>query len=130
MNPYHTLTDDQLAEWHQLTVKVERLTADLAESRKATESVQRAAEEAYLKFLTDLRSKAQELKELTKRHIYQRDCAQKNAAALVSALAALKQLRDLATDGKISNKKTEWPGEVFRAIEDADEVIRASDIPF
>lgn len=130
MNPYHTLTDEQLAEWHQLTTKVDRLTADLAESRKATESVQARAEQERQTLTAELRRRGDRIAELTMKEIHSMSAVRSTSGALIETLKALKALHDLVMQGQVANKQAQWPGEVFRAVEAAHDALRKYDIPF
>lgn len=127
---YRTMTDDQLAEWHQLTQRVQVLTRDLAESKLETQAVQNVMHQERRTWADEMNKRADLIVELTSQHQTQRDAARRSAAALVLALRALEALRAVVLEGKVSPDSIHWPGEVFRAVQDADEVIRAYGIPF
>lgn len=127
---FRSMSDDQLAQWHQLTQRVEQLGRDLAEQKgqRAADNDRHAEEVRSLR--TELNTRADVIQQLTMSESHQKQAVRRAAAGLVLALKALEALRDLIQEGKVSAKSSEWPGEVFRAVQDADEVIRAYGIPF
>jgi len=114
----------------ELRARCAALERDLAESRKATESIQRAAEDERLKYLAELNRRGNALAEQMMRQIDMTTRHRREAAVNVLALKALKALRDLVMEGKVSNTQHGWPGEVFRALEDADDLLTRYGIPF
>lgn len=127
---YHSLTDAQLAEWHALTVRCERLTADLAESHKATDAVVEAAREQEARLRAEIgRTSAHalstEIKLTDQIGATRRACGQ-----LVTVLKALHELHHAITHPAVLGGQAWWPGEIHRAITDAEEVMRVTDIPF
>jgi hypothetical protein len=130
MNPFHTLTDEQLAEWHILHTKVERLTADLAESRKATEAVQVAAEEERQKLRAELAGRDNHIAVLLKLNALHQTALRRHAAALVETLTALRRLVAAITQAGEHHNTPEANAVLDKIFLEAQEVILRHDIPF
>lgn len=133
MNPanhYSTMTDDQLAQWHQLTTEVDRLRAELAQVKREREEEREAQNREYDQWCAQMADRAETIVDLTQKEATQRSMNRRSAAALMEALGALKQLVDCLTADKMEMSRRYWGGEVFRALEHAQEVAAAHGIPF
>jgi transposase len=129
-NHYSSMTDDQLAQWHQLTQRCDQLERDLAESRKATESVQAGAEierselKGRLRTQDDLLAK-EILERLSLRNAVRRLCAEQvqTLKALRRLVAALEQFHQC--DGMKEARDV-----LDKVTREAKEVIALLDVPF
>jgi len=127
---YRSMTDDQIAEWHQLVTRNDQLQRDLAESRKATESVQEALMEANANLYAAKLEASVNADTLTQKYLAYRDLTRRNAAGIVQCLRALKSLLEAVHLPAVLAHQQEWPGEVYRAVEEAEEVVKLLDVPF
>lgn len=127
---YHSMTDDQLAEWHQLTTRVDQLQRDLAESRKATESVQDKLLDANANLYAAKLEASVRADTLTQQMLANRDMARRNAASVVQCLRALRFLLDAVHLPAVLKHQNEWPREVFLAMQEAEEVVKLLGVPF
>lgn len=127
---YHTMTDEQLAEWHQLTTRVQLLTRDLAAARAATEAVQehaRTAEQSHRACLTDA---AIHLAQASRRASVLSDAVIRSTQQTGQVLTALKNLLAAFTSAAVLRHQGGWGSEVFLVIAEAEEVLKAIDYPF
>lgn len=130
MNPFHTLTDHQLAEWHLLHTKVERLSADLADSRQATEAVQVHAEEERQKLRAELTRRGDRIAELTMMEIHATSALRSTYGAQVETLTALRRLLAAVAQCEECDHDGAAVLVLDKITAEAQEVILRYDIPF
>ncbi len=127
---FHAMTDDQLAEWARLSASVHRLTADLAEARAGIDAVLLTARSEGNKLRAVIEQCRTTIADLTTKHAEQMSNARRTAAQLVVVLGALDALVKLILDDRMWRERQQWPGELYRAIDDAKEVLRLNGFPF
>lgn len=133
MNPpnhYSSMTDEQLAQWHQLSTRVERLAEELlaANEQILTLTAERDIQAAKLR--GELSDQACALAALSEKHTNQQQAARRNAAALMVTLEALRLVCRCFAASNMSDARRYSPGEMFRAIAEAEEVLRINGFPF
>lgn len=130
MTTVHTLTDDQFAEWDAMMKRYEQLLLDLIESRKATESVQAAAEDARQKYHAELKRRGDTIAELLVKLNDRTNQARFNAGGLVETLAALRRLLAALEQYDGTARDPMARRDLEKIAEEAREVVRKYDIPF
>lgn len=130
MNPSYPRAGDPVAEFNQLIMEHVELQRELADARRALTEAQTAADDARQRYHAELTRRGDTVAELLVKLNDRTSQVRANAAALVETLNALKALRDLVMEGRVSNQQTFWPGEVFRALDAASDVFRKHGIPF
>lgn len=130
MTDLYTLSEDQFAEYGTLRAKCERLQRDLEESRKATESVQAAAEESRQKYHAELTRRGDTIAELLVKLNDRTNHARFNAGGLVETLKALRRL--LESIGQYDRTAHDPAARrvLEKIVKEAEECVTKYDIPF
>lgn len=126
----YTLTQSEWDRYQTLKAEVIELVKESETRRETLRQLQADMRSEYAKWAREMNERAEAILALNAQLCTQTSAARRSAAGLVLALKALQALRDLVMEGKVSNDSFQWPGEVFRAVQDAEEVIRAYGIPF
>jgi len=129
-NHYHTMTDEQLAQWHQLTTRVEQLTRELALSRRAMEDYQAVAEQECMRLRSALTNSADVVMKLTKQLVDQKSANHRLCAAQVALLKALEALVRWSDGMRVDADTAPYPEEWEKAVREAREVLALNSIPF
>lgn len=113
-----------------LVKTIEQLQRDLTESRKATESVQAAAEEERVALRAELTRRGDTIAEAGIRSINLMNMVRQHAAALVETLKALRGLLDALDALDAHNGRASVRQAVACPVQAAREVLRKHDVPF
>lgn len=124
------MTDVPDGHHHSLYEEVEQLRRDLDESRKATEAIQRLWSEEVAKEKAGRAQLGADYLELSARHGRTLQSLASANAVYVRLHRALHILFLAFTDAAVMVHQAQWPGEIFRAIEDANDVLQELGIPF
>lgn len=130
MNPFHALTDEQLAEWHRLTVRCERLESDLLESRKAVEAAQNFGIEERQKLRAEITRRGDHIAEITLREIHAVSALRSTYGALVETLTALRRLLAALAQCEVFGNDGKALEVLNKIRDEAQDAIRRYDIPF
>lgn len=130
MNPYHSLTDEQLAEWHRLTTKCDQLEQAIVIIRKETEGAQALLTEENRTLRAELNRRGDKLAEVAMKEIHAMSSLRSTTGALFETLRAVRRL--LAAIEQCD--KTGWCAGardvLTKIIAEATEVVHKYDIPF
>jgi len=133
MNPSHAIEDypepppDPV---FLLTVRVEQLTRELNVSRGLADGMQQTFDQERARWNREKEQRSALILSQDETLRGRTEAVRRNAAALVVTLKALDALLKALTDSNMVDAQRFFPGEVFRAMQDASEVIKAYGIPF
>lgn len=127
---FASMSDDQLARWVIISNTAHNLTRELAEARSAllAAEVKHVAETADLR--GELVSYSDQLAKMSMKRTDQEQANRRLCAAQVQLVRALRTLFDVMNSPAVRAHQFYWPAEVYRAIEDAEEVLRLTEVPF
>ena len=126
----HIISHAEWEQWQAMKSSYLALQSEAEERKRVLQHLQTAVREAAEKHTRYRAETGDELIRLTQAHANQRDCARRSAAGLVIALKALDELVKALTASNMEDAQRFFPGEVFRAIQEASDVIRAHGFPF
>lgn len=129
-NHYHSMTDEQLAQVHQLTVRCERAERNAEVNRAAAEQVQQRAEEEIARLRSELTERANLIVSLAQKLSDQKNATRRLSAAQVATLKALRALHDACTTVDCCGISDARAAGFAKAQKDAAEVLDVNDIPF
>lgn len=123
-------TDAAADAWALAQPIIDGLKAQLEQARQDAEESE-AKHRTYMRHAgAELEERAATILDLSQKHSHQLSAARRSAAALVLTLQALDNLLKALTGSNMEDAQRFFPGEVFRAMQDASEVIKAHGIPF
>lgn len=127
---YHSMTDEQLAEWAQLSARVHKLTSELVEAQSAA-ALAEEKHKAYMRHAgAELPKRGDMIVDLAQKHVDQMSAARRSAAALVLTLKALEKLCNAAATVDCCGACVGNPEDFESALREAREVIASYGIPF
>lgn len=127
---YHTMTDAQLAEWHQLATRVDKLTRDLATSRAATEQVQAHAAEREGQVRGRLVALQSEVLKLAQQRAELQTANRRLCAEQVQLIRALRGLVDAVSFIREAGQGEEAYAQLRVTYREALEVLKLVEVPF
>lgn len=129
-NHYRTMTDEQLALWHQQAERLRKAERSAEIATASAEQLQAAHEKDREQLLIELATRANIILDLTMKHGDQLSANRRLCGQQVVLVQALRTLVDTIHSPAVLMHQSQWPGEVFRAIEQAAEVLALVEIPF
>jgi len=129
-NPFHAMSDDQLAEWHMQGAMIDTLTRDLEISRRATEAVQRHAAEREQQMHARLDDLERRILALTAKQANQLSANRKLCAQQVELIRVLRNLAQVCALVSTANVPDRFLVAWERSLTDAASVLKDVDFPF
>lgn len=133
MNPIHVIQEQQDAQadaYLQMEARALRAERERDEARAQVEAAAAQTVELQAGYATQRRKLADEVYTLKEKNTQQREVIDRFRKEQMQLVRALRALRDVVMEGKVSCDSIEWPGEVFRAVQDAEEVLKLCEVPF
>ena len=127
---YHSMTDEQLAQWHQLTLQVSTLSGDLTASRAATVAVQAGAEVERSKLLAELRRSHETVLALTTKLAERQSANQQLCGRQVQLMAALRALVDAVGAVECDPETAARMPDLCKRYCEANELLALVEVPF
>lgn len=113
-----------------LTLQVEQLTRELNVSRGMCDGMQLTFDQERARWQRENQERAALILSQGETLASRTDAVRRASASLMVALQAIDTLLKALTDSNMQDARRFFPGEVFRAMQDAEEVLKAYGIPF
>jgi len=126
----HVISHEEWLRWQAMESNYRELLEESEERKRTLLHLQEATREARAKCEREMKEQAEHLIRLAEARTNQQQAARRNAAALLVTMQCVEKLVKCLTAANMAQARHYFPGEVYRAIQDAEEVMRAYGFPF